>query len=93
MKMMHRAILQRGGPVGLEEAAIPEPGQGEILINVAAAGLNRPDLLQISGLYPPPPGAPETLGLEVAGEVAAIGLGVQRWKIGDRVVARCSVGG
>lgn len=93
MKMMHRAILQRGGPVGLEEAAIPEPGQGEILINVAAAGLNRPDLLQISGLYPPPPGAPETLGLEVAGEVAAIGLGVQRWKIGDRVVALLSGGG
>ena len=50
-------------------APVPQPGQGEILIRVAAAGVNRPDLLQRQGFYPPPPGAPETLGLEAAGEV------------------------
>lgn len=92
-KQMRRAIHQRGGPVRMEEAAIPQPGEGEILIKVAAAGLNRPDLLQLAGFYPPPPGAPDTLGLEVAGEVAAIGLNVQRWRIGDAVVALLGGGG
>jgi NADPH2:quinone reductase len=93
-----RAITVRGGKGGPEalEAAIvpiPRPSLGEILIRVRAAGVNRPDLLQRMGLYPPPPGAPETLGLEVAGEVAALGEGVERWRIGDRVAALLGGGG
>ena len=64
------AIREPGGPEVLEprEIATPEPGHGEILIKVAAAGVNRPDTIQRMGLYPPPPGSPETPGLEVAGE-------------------------
>jgi putative PIG3 family NAD(P)H quinone oxidoreductase len=73
--------------------ARPEPGPGEILIKVAAAGVNRPDLLQRQGAYPPPPGAPKTLGLEVAGEVVALGAGAQRWRPGDKVTALLGGGG
>ncbi|MHB8531030.1 MAG: NAD(P)H-quinone oxidoreductase [Caulobacteraceae bacterium] len=82
----------RGGPEALEttEIARPEPGRGQILIAVKAAGVNRPDVLQRQGLYPPPPGAPATLGLEVAGEVAR---GAGRWKEGDRVCALLGGGG
>lgn len=68
----------------------PEPGPGQILIRVRAAGVNRPDLLQRQGLYPPPPGAPTTLGLEVAGEVE---VGSGRWKAGDKVCALLGGGG
>ncbi len=68
----------------------PVPGPGEILIKVAAAGVNRPDLLQRLGFYPPPPGAPVTLGLEVAGEVV---VGAGRWKAGDKVCALLGGGG
>ncbi|WP_299006675.1 NAD(P)H-quinone oxidoreductase [uncultured Caulobacter sp.] len=68
----------------------PEPGPGQILIKVAAAGVNRPDLLQRLGFYPPPPGAPTTLGLEVAGEVVT---GAGRWKAGDKVCALLGGGG
>ncbi len=68
----------------------PVPGPGEILIKVAAAGVNRPDLLQRMGFYPPPPGAPATLGLEVAGEVV---VGAGRWKAGDKVCALLGGGG
>ena len=71
----------------------PVPGPGEILIKVAAAGVNRPDLIQRLGYYPPPPGAPATLGLEVAGEVAALGEGAGRWKVGDKVCALLGGGG
>jgi NADPH2:quinone reductase len=71
----------------------PTPKAGEILIKVAAAGVNRPDLIQRMGMYPPPPGAPETLGLEVAGEVAAVGQGGGRWKVGDKVCALLGGGG
>jgi NADPH:quinone reductase len=71
----------------------PKPEKGEILIRVRAAGVNRPDLLQRLGAYPPPPGAPATLGLEVAGEVAALGEGAPRWKVGDRVTALLGGGG
>lgn len=92
-KQMRRMIHRTGGPVLVEVIDIPQPGEGEILIKVAAAGLNRPDLLQLAGLYPPPLGAPDTLGLEVAGEVAAIGMGVQRWRIGDAVMALLGGGG
>ena len=76
-----------------ETVPTPKPGPGEILIRVAAAGINRPDLLQRMGAYPPPPGAPDTLGLEVAGEVAAVGEGALRWKVGDQVCALLGGGG
>lgn len=72
------------------QIAMPEPREGEILIKVAAAGVNRPDLLQRQGFYPPPPGAPETLGLEVAGEVVKA---AGRWKVGDEVCALLGGGG
>src|SRR3990167_5266779 len=70
--------------------ARPVPGPGQILIKVAAAGVNRPDIIQRMGFYPPPPGAPATLGLEVAGEVVT---GAGRWKEGDRVTALLGGGG
>jgi putative PIG3 family NAD(P)H quinone oxidoreductase len=74
-------------------APTPTPGPGEILIRVEAAGVNRPDLLQRMGAYPPPPGAPDTLGLEAAGEVAALGEGAPRWRVGDKVTALLGGGG
>lgn len=73
-----------------ETVAIPVPKAGEILIRVRAAGVNRPDIVQRMGFYPPPPGAPATLGLEVAGEVVT---GAGRWKAGDRVTALLGGGG
>lgn len=69
---------------------VPVPKAGEVLIRVRAAGVNRPDLLQRVGAYPPPPGAPDTLGLEVAGEVVAA---AGRWRVGDRVCALLGGGG
>ena len=66
---------------------VPLPGTGDILLKIAAAGVNRPDLMQVAGLYPPPPGASDILGLEAAGEVVALGEGVQGISIGDRVTA------
>lgn len=89
------AIREPGGPDVLQLAEIetPTPGHGEILIRVEAAGVNRPDTIQRMGLYPPPPGAPATPGLEVAGEVVATGAGVTRWKTGDRVCALVGGGG
>jgi putative PIG3 family NAD(P)H quinone oxidoreductase len=85
----------RGPASALVTAQIdtPHPGPGQILIRVRAAGVNRPDLMQRQGHYPPPPGAPATLGLEVAGEVAAVGEGAPRWKVGDRVTALLGGGG
>ena len=62
-------------------------------MKVAAAGVNRPDVMQRKGLYPPPPGAPDIPGLEIAGEIVALGAGVKRWKIGDRVMALVVGGG
>ena len=75
------------------EIDTPKPGPGQILIRVRAAGVNRPDLIQRMGFYPPPAGSPDTLGLEVAGEVAAVGEGALRWRVGDRVVALLGGGG
>ena len=69
---------------------VPTPGEGQILVKVAAAGVNRPDILQRQGAYPPPPGAPDTLGLEIAGEVVQ---GAGRWKAGDKVCALLGGGG
>ncbi len=71
----------------------PEPGPGQILIAVRAAGINRPDIAQRNGHYPPPPGVTEVLGMEVAGEVAALGEGAPRWRVGDKVTALLPGGG
>lgn len=75
------------------ETEVPEPGAGEVLIRVAAAGVNRPDVLQRQGLYPPPPDASPLLGLEVAGEICALGQGVNDWALGESVCALVNGGG
>ena len=77
----------------LAECPDPTPRPGQVLIRIAAAGVNRPDLVQREGKYPPPPGAPDILGLEVAGRIAAVGEGVTRWAVGDRVCALLGGGG
>ncbi len=84
-----------GGPEKLEVSttARPVPLDDEILIEVCAAGINRPDIIQRKGLYPPPPGASDILGLECAGLVSQIGKNVKKWKIGDPVCALLSGGG
>jgi NADPH2:quinone reductase len=89
------AIRAAGGPEMLvpEERQVPAPGVGEILVKVAAAGVNRPDVMQRMGLYPPPKGAPDIPGLEIAGTVAACGTGVKRWREGDQVTALVVGGG
>ena len=71
----------------------PSAGPGEVLIEVAAAGVNRPDVMQRKGMYPPPPGASDIPGLEVAGPVVEVGAGVDRWHVGDRVCALVTGGG
>ena len=90
---MLKIVHAQGAALTLVEASRPTPGAGEILIKVAAAGINRPDLLQRAGHYAPPPSVSETMGLEVAGAVAAIGAGVMRWKVGDSVCALLGGGG
>ncbi len=89
------AISKPGGPEVLvpETRAVPSPGPNEILIKVAAAGVNRPDVAQRSGSYPPPPGASDLPGLEVAGEVVALGSGASRHKLGDKVMSLVAGGG
>ncbi len=77
----------------VHEIDVPLPGAEEILIKVAAAGLNRGDLMQVMGLYPPPQGAPQTLGLEASGTVVAVGAGVKRFRVGDEVCALVAGGG
>jgi NADPH2:quinone reductase len=77
----------------LDETPAPKAAAGEVLINVAYAGVNRPDIFQRKGLYPPPPGASPIMGLEVSGEIIAIGAGVEQWHIGDKVCALCNGGG
>lgn len=88
-------ITEPGGPEKLVPGRrpLPTPAAGEVLIEVAAAGVNRPDCLQRQGGYPPPPGASDIPGLEVAGTVVALGDGVDAWKIGDRVCALLTGGG
>ncbi len=89
------AITTPGGPEVLVPVTIPVPvpKAGEILVRVKAAGVNRPDVLQRQGGYPPPPGAPDTPGLEIAGEVVALGEGVKRYEAGDRICALVPGGG
>lgn len=88
-------ITQPGGPEVLKPTTRPVPaaGDGEVLVKVAFAGVNRPDCLQRAGGYPPPPGASDIPGLEIAGEVVAVGPGVTRWKLGDQVCALVAGGG
>jgi NADPH:quinone reductase len=89
------SIREPGGPevLSLVQIVRPEAGLGQILVKVAAAGVNRPDILQRQGGYPPPAGAPLTPGLEVAGEVVALGQGVKRFRLGDQVCALVPGGG
>ena len=89
------AISEPGGPdvLVVEDRPVPIPGDEEILIAVAAAGVNRPDVMQREGRYPPPAGAPDIPGLEVSGLVARVGRDVSRWKKGDGVVALVPGGG
>lgn len=88
-------IRAPGGPEMLvpEERPVPTPGAGEILVKVAAAGVNRPDVRQRQGTYPPPKGATDIPGLEIAGEVVALGADAQRWQLGDKVCALVVGGG
>src|SRR6516164_6429247 len=83
------AIREPGGREVLvaTSAPVPSPGEGEILVKVIAAGVNRPDVMQRQGRYPPPKGATEIPGLEIAGEIVEIGRGIRRWKLGDKVIA------
>ena len=89
------AISRPGGPDVLvaEQRPLPQPGPGEILVKVAAAGVNRPDISQREGRYPPPPGASDLPGLEIAGEVVGLGAGVTAWTLGDQVCALAHGGG
>ena len=88
-------VPQPGGPEALviAERPVPEPGSGEVLIKVAAAGLNRADILQRRGFYPSPAGAPPYPGLEVSGTIAALGAGVTEFKVGDAVCSLLAGGG
>ena len=89
------AIREPGGPDVLvpQQMPMPSPGEGEILVKVAAAGVNRPDVMQRLGQYPPPKGTTEIPGLEIAGEVVQLGPGVTRWNAGDTVMALVVGGG
>ncbi len=84
-----------GGPevIRLETAQVPQPGSGQVLIEVVAAGVNRPDCLQRAGGYPPPPGATDVPGLEVSGRIVATGADVEGLKVGDEVCALVASGG
>ncbi len=92
-----RAIFapEPGGPAALQRQDVPrpEPGPGQVRFKVTAAGVNRPDIIQRQGLYPPPPGAPASLGLEASGVIDAVGAGVDMWGQGDDVCALLHGGG
>jgi NADPH:quinone reductase-like Zn-dependent oxidoreductase len=92
-----RAVIASaaGGPEALTVVELPDPtpGPGEVVLDVAAAGLNRADLLQRRGFYPPPPGASDVLGMECSGTVAAVGPGVTGWSEGDQACALLTAGG
>jgi NADPH2:quinone reductase len=93
--MRYIDIAEHGGPevLTLAEGPAPSPGSGEVLIRVAASGINRADIIQRQGFYPPPPGASPIAGLEVSGTVTGLGEGVSEWSIGDEVCALLSGGG
>ncbi|MCK7595729.1 NAD(P)H-quinone oxidoreductase [Microbulbifer sp. CAU 1566] len=93
--MRYIDLPENGGPENMQlvEGPSPQVEPGQVLIKVAAAGVNRPDIVQRAGFYPPPPGASPVLGLEVAGEVVAVGEDVRRWQAGDSVCALTNGGG
>src|SRR6476659_176826 len=93
--MRHVGLSQPGGPdaMHIAEGPVPQPGADEVLIEVAYAGVNRPDCAQRAGTYPPPPGASPIIGLEVAGTIVACGAGVTSWRNGDAVCALTPGGG
>src|SRR3954468_1652142 len=88
-------ISAPGAPEVLKpaERPVPQPKDGEVLVKVAAAGVNGPDLMQRKGLYPAPPGASDLPGLEVSGEVVAVGEGAARWRVGDKLTGLTNGGG
>src|SRR5690349_13763387 len=93
---MHAIVIREpGGPDVLRWAEVPDPvaGPGEVLVDVVASAVNRADLMQRAGLYPPPPGAPPYPGLECSGRIRALGDGVTGWRVGDEVCALLSGGG
>ncbi|BBY94456.1 NAD(P)H quinone oxidoreductase [Mycobacterium gallinarum] len=90
---MHSIVVASKGQLTWQEVTDIAPGEDEILIKISAAGVNRADLLQAAGKYPPPPGASETLGLEVSGTIAALGDGVTGWDVGQPVCALLAGGG
>ncbi len=93
---MHAIVIREpGGPDVLRWTEVPDPvaGPGEVLVDVVASAVNRADLMQRAGLYPPPPGAPPYPGLECSGRIAALGPGVTDWRVGDEVCALLSGGG
>jgi NADPH:quinone reductase len=90
---MRAIVASQGQPLGVETIAMPALEKGRVLIKVAYAGINRPDLIQRMGAYPPPPGAPTTMGLECSGVIVAIGEDVSKWRVGDRVCALLPGGG
>ena len=89
---MQAVVADGGGGIALVERPVPRPGPDEVLVRVAAAGVNRPDVLQRRGLYPPPPGTPDVLGLEIAGEIVAAGEGAGMF-VGMAVCALVAGGG
>ena len=94
--MMRHIVAREPGPpdvLTMTDGAVPQPKKGEVLIEVAAAGVNRPDCLQRAGAYPPPADASPIIGLEVAGRIVACGDGVQGWRVGDAVCALTPGGG
>ena len=93
VETMQAIIAKPGEALSLETFDKPEPGPGQVRIKVAAAGLNRADILQRAGKYPPPPGAPDIMGLEVSGWIDAIGEGVTVWSLGQPVCALLPAGG
>src|SRR4051795_8295346 len=93
---MHAVVVTEPGDVdALTWAEVPDPtpADGEVLLDIAASAVNRADLLQRQGFYPPPPGASDIIGLECSGTVAAVGAGVGRWSVGDEVCALLAGGG
>lgn len=90
---MHAIVVAEDGVLTWREVPDLTPGEGEVLIRVHTAGVNRADLLQAAGKYPPPPGASDILGLEVSGTIAAVGPGVSDWTVGEQVCALLAGGG
>ena len=90
---MRAIVVESPGQLAWSEVPEVTAADGEVVIDVTTAGVNRADLLQAAGLYPPPPGASEILGLEVSGVISAVGAGVENWTVGDEVCALLAGGG